>query len=53
MAVGLQKIHDDSSSFMPSNMLSMGEDLVDVRRPHGEQRSWLMLIFFFHVKHNA
>jgi hypothetical protein len=31
--------HDYSSSSMPSNMLSMGEDLVDVRRPHGEQRS--------------
>ena len=32
MAVGLQ---DGSSSSMPSNMLNMGEDLVDMRRLHG------------------
>ena len=34
MAVGLQ---DGSSSSMPSNMLRMGENLVDMRRPHGVQ----------------
>ena len=38
MVVGLQ---DGSSSSMPSNMLSMEEDLVDMRRPHGVQGSRL------------
>ena len=39
MAVGLQ---DGSSSSMPSNMLSMGEDLVDMRRPHGARIAVLL-----------
>jgi hypothetical protein len=55
MTVGLQEFLDGSSSSVPSNMLSMGEDLVDERRPHGVQGSRLlrMPVFFFHAKHNA
>jgi hypothetical protein len=35
----LQDFLDVSSSSMPSNILSMGEDLVDERRPYGVQGS--------------
>jgi hypothetical protein len=37
MVLGIQELQDGSSSSMPSSMLSMGEDLVDMRRPHGVQ----------------
>jgi hypothetical protein len=47
MTVGLQEFYDGSSSSVPSNMLSMGGDFVDERRPHGVQGSWLLRMPIF------
>jgi hypothetical protein len=47
VVIGLQEFLDGSSSSVPSNMLSMGEDLVDERRPHGVQGSRLLRMPIF------
>jgi hypothetical protein len=47
MMVGLQEFLDVSSSSVPSNMLSMGEDLVDEKRQHGVQGSRLLRMPIF------
>jgi hypothetical protein len=47
MMVGLQEFLDGSSSSVPSNMLSMGGDLVDERRRHGVQGSRLLRMPIF------